>query len=180
MSNTALRSRSLPVRCAAIAALCASSVTLAGSAWADAADAGISPPTPYPGTIQISVDARDTAQGIIRVHEVVSRHMLSLAFSIGLALTKTGEINDAARRSRPVSHTGATVVAVNGHEYSAKVLASAMTRAEQTREPIRLLLKYQGEYETIPVPYYGGPQYPHLVRIEGTPDDLDQIIAPKK
>jgi hypothetical protein len=43
-----------------------------------------------------------------------------------------------------------------------------------------VLLKYQGEYKTVAVDYHGGPQYPHLVRLEGTPDYLDEIIAAKK
>jgi hypothetical protein len=30
------------------------------------------------------------------------------------------------------------------------------------------------------VDYHGGPQYPHLERIAGTPDYLDQIIAARK
>jgi predicted metalloprotease with PDZ domain len=45
----------------------------AGTAWADADDAHVSPPqdTPYPGTIEIHVDASDTSQGIFRVHETI-------------------------------------------------------------------------------------------------------------
>src|SRR6185437_10402337 len=58
------------------AALCLfgfAALTLAASAWADAADAHIAPPqdTPYPGTLQIHVDASDTRQGIFRVHETI-------------------------------------------------------------------------------------------------------------
>jgi hypothetical protein len=42
------------------------------------------------------------------------------------------------------------------------------------------LLKYQGAYQTIAVDYHDGMQYPHLVRLDGTPDYLDEIIAAKK
>jgi len=112
-----------------------------------------------------------------------SRHMVSFAFSIGLSLTKTGEINDV-RWNGPTFKagisTGATVVAVDGEPYSAAAMAGAIARAAHTREPIELLLKYQGGYRTVPVAYYDGPQYPHLVRIAGTPDYLDEIIAPRK
>src|SRR5690348_15828711 len=64
---------SLPVRLAAVVAVCIASTAAAGVAWAVAADAHITPPrdTPYPGTIQIAVDASDTRQGIFRVHEVI-------------------------------------------------------------------------------------------------------------
>ncbi len=54
---------SLPARVAAVVGLCA----------CGAAVAAINPPRDirYPGTIQLAVDASDTAQGIFRVHEVV-------------------------------------------------------------------------------------------------------------
>lgn len=112
-----------------------------------------------------------------------SRHMISFTFSIGLTLTKSGEINDV-RWGGPAFEagisTGATVVAVNGRAYSSEVMTDAIRAAERGREPIELLLKYQGEYRTVAVDYHGGLQYPHLVRIDGTPDYLDQIIAAKQ
>ena len=43
-----------------------------------------------------------------------------------------------------------------------------------------LLLSYQGRYTTVPVDYHDGLQYPHLVRIAGTPDYLSQIVAARK
>jgi predicted metalloprotease with PDZ domain len=112
-----------------------------------------------------------------------SRHMVSFTFSIGLALNKAGEVNDV-RWNGPAFKagisTGATVVAVNGHEYSTDVMVNEIARAEHSRDPIRLLLKYQGEYRTALIDYHGGLQYPHLVRVAGTPDYLDEIIAAKK
>ena len=109
-----------------------------------------------------------------------SRHMISFTFSIGLTLTKSGEINDV-RWGGPAFaagiSTGATLVSVNGRGYSSEVMTDAITAAEQSPGPIKLLLKYQGEYKTVAVDYHGGLQYPHLVRIDGTPDYLDQIIA---
>ena len=112
-----------------------------------------------------------------------SRHLISFTFSIGLTLTKTGEINDV-RWNGPAFKagvsTGASVVAVNGHDYSAQAMTDAITAAEHGTDPIRLLLKYQGAYKTIAVDYHDGLQYPHLVRVDGTPDYLDEIIAAKK
>ncbi|HEX4269290.1 MAG TPA: hypothetical protein VHY36_15495 [Steroidobacteraceae bacterium] len=112
-----------------------------------------------------------------------SRHMISFTFSIGLTLTNTGAIDDV-RWNGPAFKagvsTGATLVAVNGHEFSPGVLTSAIVAAEHGSEPIRLLLNYQGGYRTIAVDYHGGLQYPHLVRVSGSPDYLDEIIAAKK
>jgi hypothetical protein len=63
----------LPVRLIALFALSLAGAGFTGAAWADAADAHIPPPqdTPYPGTIDIHVDASDTRQGIFRVHETI-------------------------------------------------------------------------------------------------------------
>ena len=111
------------------------------------------------------------------------RHMISFTFSIGLTLTSTGEINDV-RWNGPAFKagvsSGATVVAVNGQEYSAQVMTDAIIAAEHGNEPIRLLLKYQGGYKNVAVDYHAGLQYPHLVRISGTIDYLDEIIEAKR
>jgi predicted metalloprotease with PDZ domain len=112
-----------------------------------------------------------------------SRHMISFTFSIGLTLTKTGEINDV-RWNGPAFKagvsSGARVVAVNGRDYTVEVMTDAILAAEHSNDPIRLLLKYQGGYRTAAVDYHGGLQYPHLVRVDGSPDYLDEIIAAKK
>jgi predicted metalloprotease with PDZ domain len=112
-----------------------------------------------------------------------NRHMISFTFSIGLTLTGTGEINDV-RWNGPAFKagvsSGATVVAVNGHDYSAQVMTDAIVAAEHNSDPIRLLLSYQGAYKTVAVDYHDGLQYPHLVRVSGSPDYLDEIIAAKK
>ncbi|TAM17349.1 MAG: peptidase M61, partial [Rhodanobacter sp.] len=70
--------------------------------------------------------------------------------------------------------------AVNGEAYSSDVLKNAITAAKDSKSPIRLLFKYQGAVRTVPVDYHGGLQYPHLVRVKGTPDYLSQIIAARK
>jgi len=112
-----------------------------------------------------------------------SRHLYNFAWSIGLTMTDKGEVNDV-RWDGPAFKagvsTGATLVAVNGQTYSSDVLKSAIASARNSKTPIQLLLKYQDGYRTVPVDYHGGLQYPHLVRIEGTPDYLSQIIAPRK
>ena len=62
-----------PSRLAAALAALLLTAPIAGTAFADAADAHVPPPqdTPYAGTIQIAVDASDTNQGIFRVHETI-------------------------------------------------------------------------------------------------------------
>lgn len=112
-----------------------------------------------------------------------SRHIYNFAWSIGLTLTKGGEVNDV-RWGGPAFKagvsTGATVVAVNGQAYSRDALKEAIAAAKNDETPIKLLLKFQGNLQTVAVDYHGGLQYPHLERIAGAPDYLDQIIAARK
>ncbi|MBD8900036.1 M61 family metallopeptidase [Rhodanobacter sp. DHG33] len=112
-----------------------------------------------------------------------SRHMYNFAWSIGMTLTRSGDVNDV-RWGGPAFKagvsTGATLVAVNGQTYSREVLKVAIAAAKTDKAPIKLLLKFQGSLLTVPVDYHDGLQYPHLERIAGTPDYLDQIIAARK
>lgn len=112
-----------------------------------------------------------------------SRHLYNFAWSIGLTMNDKSQVNDV-RWDGPAFKagvsTGATLVAVNGKDYSTDVLKEAITAAKDDQTPIQLLLKYQGGFRTVAVDYHGGLQYPHLVRVEGMPDYLSQIIAARK
>ena len=112
-----------------------------------------------------------------------SRHLFNFTWSIGLTMDKHGLINDT-RWNGPAFKagvsTGSTLVAVNGHAYTTDALQDAITAAKTSKAPIQLLLKYQDEYRTVSVDYHDGQQYPHLVRVPGTPDYLSQIIAARK
>lgn len=116
-------------------------------------------------------------------HDESPRHIYNFAWSIGLTLAKDGGINDV-RWDGPAFKagigSGGTLVAVNGQEYKASVLKDAIAAAKDGKQPIELTIKYLGDYTTVPVDYHGGLQYPHLERIQGAPDYLSQIIAPRK
>jgi predicted metalloprotease with PDZ domain len=72
------------------------------------------------------------------------------------------------------------IVSVNGKAYSAKVLRDAITDAEKTKQPIELQFRRGDEYKSFSIPYYGGLRIPTLERVDGTPDRLDEILAPSK
>ena len=72
------------------------------------------------------------------------------------------------------------VVAVNGTAYTAKVLKAAVLQAEMDKKPMQLQMRRGDQYTTIAVPYYDGMRYPSLQRVDGTPDRLDEILAPSK
>jgi predicted metalloprotease with PDZ domain len=112
------------------------------------------------------------------------RHIFNFAWSIGLTMGKDGRINDV-RWNGPAFKagvsTGAKLKAVNGEGYSKKALKSAIADAKgKNKSPITLLMKYQGHYRTVNVDYHDGLQYPHLKRVNGKPDYLSRIIAPRK
>ncbi|HEX5353747.1 MAG TPA: peptidase M61 [Rhodanobacteraceae bacterium] len=111
------------------------------------------------------------------------RRRAGFALSIGLSVGGDGAIRDVLWNGPAFKAgvgSGETLVAVNGKAYSSDVLKAAIEEAQKSRAPIQLLLKSQGQYKTVPVPYYDGPQYAHLVRIKGAPDYLDEIVAARK
>jgi predicted metalloprotease with PDZ domain len=70
--------------------------------------------------------------------------------------------------------------AVNDQKYTPAVLRETILAAEKSQEPIKLLFKRGDEFVTISLGYHGGMRYPHLERVETTPDRLDAILAPAK
>jgi predicted metalloprotease with PDZ domain len=75
---------------------------------------------------------------------------------------------------------GAEILAVNGTAYTPKVLSAAILDAEKNHKPIELEIRNGGQFEAISLPYFDGPRYPSLQRVDGTPDRLDDILAPSK
>lgn len=75
---------------------------------------------------------------------------------------------------------GTQLVSVNGQAYSAKELRDAILKSEKDKKPIEIQFRRGKEYKTVSIAYYGGLRIPHLERIAGTPDYLDQILSPSK
>ncbi len=70
--------------------------------------------------------------------------------------------------------------AVNDQAFSITNLREAIVKAENSSAPIKLLLKHGKEFITVTLDYHAGLRYPHLERVESTPDVLDPILAPVK
>ncbi|HEV2397675.1 MAG TPA: peptidase M61 [Candidatus Sulfotelmatobacter sp.] len=68
--------------------------------------------------------------------------------------------------------------AVNDQAFSVANLRQAIIDAEKNNAPIKLLLKREDQFVTVNIDYHGGLRYPHLERVEGTPDLLDAVLAP--
>jgi hypothetical protein len=70
------------------------------------------------------------------------------------------------------------IVAVNGRQYSSQLLNQAIEDAKGNTNPISLIGVNTGVYRVIGIDYHEGLRYPHLQRVDGTPDRLDEVLKP--
>jgi predicted metalloprotease with PDZ domain len=118
----------------------------------------------------------------------------SFATSLGFSV-KGGGSEDAGDGDEPGSITGVRwdgpvfkagmtpgmqLQGVNDQAFSIASLGDAIVAAEHSTAPIKLLLKRDKEFITLIVDYHSGLRYPHLERVESTPDYLDTLLAPVK
>lgn len=100
--------------------------------------------------------------------------------SIGIVTQKDGKIFDVLPGS-PAYDAGLgpqmTILAVNGHIYSAEALTDAI--AHPPNGKITFIVRNFGSVEIRDLKYAGGLRYPHLERIPGTHDVLSEILAPR-
>jgi len=112
------------------------------------------------------------------------RHGGSFTYSLGLSIGPDNAVTDVLWGSPAFAAgiaPGAKLLAVNGLAIEQpSTLADAITAAATGKAPITLLLRTGNQYRDVEIDYHGGLRYPHLERIAGTPDRLDQILAPIK
>jgi predicted metalloprotease with PDZ domain len=109
------------------------------------------------------------------------RKAANFSYSLGLAIAADGRITAVAWDSPAFKAgltEGYTLLAVDGRAYKPEVLKAAITAAKDGVDPIELLLKKDDRFRTVRVDYHAGLKYPHLERIEGTPDRLATIFKP--
>lgn len=111
------------------------------------------------------------------------RKIVDLSYSIGIKVnSENGTIIDV-HYGGPAQKAGIApatkLIAVNTRAFSPTVLRETVATTANSAQPIELLVRTGDYYETHRIEYRGGERYPHLVRVEGTPDLLAQIIAPK-
>jgi predicted metalloprotease with PDZ domain len=111
----------------------------------------------------------------------------SLGFSIGSPRDDNSKNPGALSNvwwNSPAFKAGVTpdmqLLAVNGTAYTPAVLKQAIVAAENDTKPIDLTFMRGNQLKTIAMDYHRGLRYPSLQRVEGTPDRLDDILAPSK
>ena len=143
----------------------------------------LAPQTPESGITQggYRLVYNDDEQDWLK-HQDTSRGT-SFATSLGFSVDKDNALSGVWWDS-PAFKAGITpemhLEAVNDQKYTAAGLHEAILSAEKSKQPIKLLLKRGDEFVTVTLNYYGGLRYPHLERVEGTPDRLAAILAPSK
>jgi predicted metalloprotease with PDZ domain len=73
---------------------------------------------------------------------------------------------------------GVKIYAINGRVFNSDSLHAAIKKAKGTTEPIHLILEQDGFVTMADINYHDGERYPNLVRVDGTPDYLDEITKP--
>jgi predicted metalloprotease with PDZ domain len=111
----------------------------------------------------------------------------SFATSLGFSVRGEGEAGGNISEvwwDSPAFKAGMTpdmqIQAVNDQAFSIATLREAILAAEKSNAAIKLLLKREREFVTVTLDYHGGLRYPHLERVESSPDRLDDILAPVK
>jgi predicted metalloprotease with PDZ domain len=102
-------------------------------------------------------------------------------WAIGINLSNDGRIDDVLMGS--VSDKGGLgpgmqVVAVNGRQFTPQILGDAITDSKGNTKPIDLIVVNTGYYKIVHLDYHDGLRFPHLERVDGTPDLLDEIVKP--
>lgn len=110
-----------------------------------------------------------------------ARKSMSLAYSLGLSVRDSGDIVDV-HLGMPAEKAGMApatkIIAVNGREFSLKLMHNAVEDAGKTTTPILLLVKDGDYYKSFSLDYHDGEKYPHLIRDETKPDLIADIIRP--
>ncbi|HET7347951.1 MAG TPA: peptidase M61, partial [Acidobacteriaceae bacterium] len=111
----------------------------------------------------------------------VSRFGISFATSIGLSTMPDGTISSVVWDS-PAYKAGITqgmqIVAIDGNVFKPEKLKETILKEEKGTEPITLILKATDTVRTVSLDYHQGLRIPHLERVDGTPDRLDDILKP--
>jgi predicted metalloprotease with PDZ domain len=105
-------------------------------------------------------------------------------YSLGLGTDKSGTITDVLESS--IAFTagigpGEKIVALDDRAFTGgqgQLDDALKAHAAANSGALRITLLGGNVYRTVSVDYHGGPRFPHLERIEGTPDTLSAIAKP--
>jgi predicted metalloprotease with PDZ domain len=109
--------------------------------------------------------------------EAVDRR-LDLTCSLGMTVGESGVIRDFVVGMPAYAAglaPGMRILAVNGQRWSPRAIRDAIRSSARDSAPITVAARDDDLTQTFQIDYHGGLRYPHLERIPGTPDLLDEI-----
>jgi predicted metalloprotease with PDZ domain len=102
-------------------------------------------------------------------------------YSIGIRINGEGTVSDV-RWNGPADKAklfpGQKIISVNGNIFSGDALKSAIKDAKGKTEPIHFIVQGDTFVTTADLDYHDGERFPSLVRVDSTPDYLDDITKP--
>jgi predicted metalloprotease with PDZ domain len=107
------------------------------------------------------------------------RRNVGEVYSLGLQVGNDGAVGDSIVGSPAFEagiSSGMKIVGVNGRVFNQDLLTDAVKASNDAQQPITLLVLVDDFYKTATINYHGGARIPHLVRDEGKPDYLDELI----
>ena len=104
----------------------------------------------------------------------------SLGFTLSGPTNRIGGVRWGGPAYAQGLGVGWDLLAVNDVAATPEVLRDAVTAAKGTDAPIVLIVKNGTRFRTVTFDYHGGLRYPRLERVEGTPDRLGDILAPRR
>jgi predicted metalloprotease with PDZ domain len=126
---------------------------------------------------------QDAPSAYLQSYEQADK-VIDLIYSLGLRVSTqdSGSITEIAWDGPAFEAgltMGGTIVAVNGFAFEPEALQKAVKNAKGGTTPIELIVRNGEHYQIVRIPYYGGLQYPHLERVNGTDDRLSDILKPR-
>ncbi|MET4729681.1 putative metalloprotease with PDZ domain [Lysobacter enzymogenes] len=110
------------------------------------------------------------------------RKNTDLTYSLGLTLSNDNTVG-AVRWDGPAFNAGiapgSALIAINGYSASGERLKDAVGANKDGKQPIELIVRNGEVVRSVRIDYRGGLRYPRLERIDGAPDRLSKIFAPK-
>jgi predicted metalloprotease with PDZ domain len=103
---------------------------------------------------------------------------ITMEYSLGMNLARDGSVLDVVP-GMPAAESGLApgmrIQSIDGRAWSSEGLHNAV-RVTKSAAPIEFVADNNGYSQSYRVNYRGGDRYPHLVRLEGQPDVLSEIL----
>jgi predicted metalloprotease with PDZ domain len=100
----------------------------------------------------------------------------SLGFFVSQEMGTLGDVIVGSPAFKAGIGPGMKLIAVNGRKYSSSKLNAALVASHNSNQPIELLVENAHHFHTFTIDYHDGLRYPHLERVAGKPDLLDDVI----